>query len=173
MLRFPREEQLLTPLWPERGVSSWPMAQLGWGRLAGVLSPFPQGQLLWLGFHLVFREPLLCPMGQCITREQLWILQQIEICPPAPRRLGVPTGAPPLLVGTLVPGSASSLGRLVQSDSLCNHPRAALQPAPRGKAGELGRGQAPKLGKGRPAPLLKLCISPCHTISHSHHSSLP
>ena len=85
----------------------------------------------------------------------------------------MPTGAPPFIVGTLVPGSASSLGRLVHSDGLCNHPCAALQPAPREKASDPGRGQTSKLGKGRPAPLLKLCISLHHTISHSHPSSLP
>ena len=83
------------------------------------------------------------------------------------------TGAPPFIVGTLVPGSASSPGRLVQSDGLCNHPRAALQPVPRKKSSDPGRGQASTLGKGRPAPLLKLCISLLHTVSHSHPSSLP
>lgn len=51
---FPQEGQLLTRLWPELGASFWSVAQLGWGLLAGVLSPFLQRQLSWLGLHLAF-----------------------------------------------------------------------------------------------------------------------
>ena len=45
---------LLTPPWPQQRAPLWPVAQLGWGLLAGESSLFLQGQILWLSLCLVF-----------------------------------------------------------------------------------------------------------------------